>query len=595
MRIVDRFGALFRLGRRAYYPYRVQILILGLLSFLGGFFEGIGITAVIPLLTFMLNSSEQANDAISKAIRAMFNFIHIDFAPKFLLIFIVVLFFARSGAILLITYIKLQINSDYEATSRGRVLRAALRASWPYLLKEKAGQLETLLMTDVPASAGLLQKITDSVTLGTSLCIYLAIAFNISSTITILTLVLGAVFFVLMKPITWRMRVLSRARSEGYENINHFANQHMGGIKTIKALSAEELSFAMGKRSFDHIKALSVQLMFLYQVSVVTIPSLGILYIALIFGTAYRTHFLALAALPAIVYLIYRIVSYFQMMQATIQDVNVLIPHLQRVVAYEENAERHREDLGVGTRGFSFTDALRFNDVSFSYLTEEEVIRNASFTIPKGAVVGIIGPSGSGKTTCVDLMLRLLNPATGVVTLDGIDAREITLSSWRHSVSYVSQDFFLTRGTIRENIRFYDEHMTDEDVWAAAHMANIDEFIRSNPKGLDTMVGDRGVTLSAGQRQRIVIARALARKPSLLILDEATSALDNESEAHLQQVIRSLKGKVTIVVIAHRLSTIMDADILVALENGSVAETGSPQELLRDKNSYFHKVYSIHH
>jgi ATP-binding cassette subfamily C protein len=160
-------------------------------------------------------------------------------------------------------------------------------------------------------------------------------------------------------------------------------------------------------------------------------------------------------------------------------------------------------------------------------------------------------------------------------------------------VAYVSQDLFLLHDTILSNIRFYDDSITDEGVWEAARLAHVEEFIRKSPDGLDTLVGDRGIRLSAGERQRIVIARALARKPQLLILDEATSALDNESEAHIKKVIEELKGKVTIVAIAHRLSTIMGSDTLVVLFDGKLVEQGSPKALLADANSYFYKVYTI--
>ena len=190
-------------------------------------------------------------------------------------------------------------------------------------------------------------------------------------------------------------------------------------------------------------------------------------------------------------------------------------------------------------------------------------------------------------------MLRLLIPTGGSVLLDGISSKDISLSSWRKNIAYVSQDLFILHDSIRNNVRFYDDSVTDDDIWEATRLAHIDEFIRSSPQGLDTLIGDRGITISAGQRQRLVIARALARKPQLLILDEATSALDNESEAHIKRVIEELKGQLTIVAIAHRLSTIMDSDSLVVLASGRVVETGAPKQLLANTDSYFYKVYTI--
>ena len=208
-------------------------------------------------------------------------------------------------------------------------------------------------------------------------------------------------------------------------------------------------------------------------------------------------------------------------------------------------------------------------------------------------MVGLIGPSGAGKTTLVDLILRLLKSSQGSILLDGQNVDLVTIEAWRQNIGYVSQDIFLINDTIANNIRFYDYSITDEQIQTAAKMANIYDFIKFCPQGFDTMVGDRGITISAGQRQRIVIARVLARQPQILLLDEATSALDSESEDQIQQVIKDLRGRVTVLVIAHRLQTVMDCDRLLVLDGGRISEEGSPRQLLKNKDSYFFKMYNI--
>ena len=207
-------------------------------------------------------------------------------------------------------------------------------------------------------------------------------------------------------------------------------------------------------------------------------------------------------------------------------------------------------------------------------------------------MVGIIGPSGSGKTTLFDIVLRLLEPTKGALVLDGVPVSNIDINIWRKNIAYVSQDIFLINDTVRENIRFFDENVSDEDVVKAAKRAHIYDVIEKLPEGFNTKVGERGVMLSAGQRQRIAIARALARKPQLLLLDEATSALDTESEQHIQRTIQELKGKVTVCVIAHQLSTVREMDMLYVLEDGRVVESGTPDELLKEKGTYFARMYS---
>ena len=195
-------------------------------------------------------------------------------------------------------------------------------------------------------------------------------------------------------------------------------------------------------------------------------------------------------------------------------------------------------------------------------------------------MVGFIGPSGVGKTTIADLLLRLFQPQTGAIMLDDTNIQEIALNAWRNKIGYVPQEVFLLNDTIENNIRFYNDSISHEDIIMSAKMANIFETIEGLPHGFQTEVGERGVKLSGGQRQRIALARTLARKPEILILDEATSALDNESETLIQKSINGLKKKITIIIIAHRLSTVMNADHLFLLDNGKITKEGPPQELL---------------
>jgi len=259
--------------------------------------------------------------------------------------------------------------------------------------------------------------------------------------------------------------------------------------------------------------------------------------------------------------------------------------------AIEELLRRDNKPyLQNGYRQFtSLQRAIEFVSVDFGYGDESLVLQNITLTIPKGQTVALVGSSGAGKSTLADLIPRFYDPTQGDIQLDGVSLREFDITSVRQRIAMVSQDTFIFNTSVRHNIA-YGIDVEDAEVMAAAKLANAVEFIEALPKGLDTVLGDRGVRLSGGQRQRIAIARALLRNPEILILDEATSALDSVSERLIQASIEQLSVGRTVIAIAHRLSTIMRADKVVVLEQGQIIEQGTYQELLAQRG----KLWNYH-
>jgi ABC-type multidrug transport system fused ATPase/permease subunit len=221
-----------------------------------------------------------------------------------------------------------------------------------------------------------------------------------------------------------------------------------------------------------------------------------------------------------------------------------------------------------------------FDHVQFGYGKEDPVLRDVSFVIRKGQMVGIVGPTGSGKSTVVSLIPRFYDSTAGRVMIDGTDIRNFTLAGLRRHIGFVLQDTVLFRGTIAENIAYGRPGATRDEIVRAAVLANADEFIDKMPQGYDTPVGDRGLTLSGGQRQRIGIARAIIRDTPILILDEPTAALDSESEGKVVEALERLMRGRTVIMIAHRLSTIRDAHQIIVLKDGVVAENGTHERLI---------------
>ena len=235
---------------------------------------------------------------------------------------------------------------------------------------------------------------------------------------------------------------------------------------------------------------------------------------------------------------------------------------------------------------------IKFENVSFSYKEGVPVLKNINLTVPVGSTLALVGNSGGGKSTVVNLLPRFYDVQQGCVRFDGQDVRELTLSSLREQIAVVFQDNFLFSGTIRENILIGRKGASEADLQAAVKNAHLEDFIASLDKGLDTELGERGLTLSGGQRQRVAIARAFIRNAPVVVLDEATSALDNKSEAIVQKALDNLMKNRTVFVIAHRLSTVVNADKIVVLNGGEIVEQGTHEELLKLENGAYRALYN---
>jgi subfamily B ATP-binding cassette protein MsbA len=235
---------------------------------------------------------------------------------------------------------------------------------------------------------------------------------------------------------------------------------------------------------------------------------------------------------------------------------------------------------------------IEFDHVAFAYDPSAPVLTDVSFKVKAGQMVGVVGPTGCGKSTVVSLIPRFYDPTAGTVRIDGADIRDYKKSPLRDQIGYVLQEPGLFAGSVRDNIAYGKAGVTDEQIREAAKLANADEFIAKMPHGYDTMIGERGETLSGGQRQRIGIARAIIRNNPILILDEPTAALDTESEKLVIDALENLMKGRTVLTIAHRLSTIRDADKIVVLKDGVVAEEGSHDQLLA-RGGVYAELYRI--
>ncbi len=592
MKTVDKIGGVISLFRKAFKRHTKKLILMTILGFVGGFFGGIGIGVIIPLFYIITNQSGAGTDSISKIISKAFAYVHLTPSLPTIITLMIFLFAAKAVFLYIANYLSSRIHVDYELETRERLFKKTLETDWPYLMNQKIGYLDSVLMNDVGGISGALNSLSASILIGTSLITYAIIAINISVPITLTTLGLGLVLFISLKPIFYKVRKLTKKTSDTIKEVSHHINQHIIGGKTIKSMSLEKNVLEQGVHYFEDLKDIRMK-QYKYSLLFNTfLEPISLLFIIIIFLTSYRNPAFNIVTFVAIIYLVQKMFTFVQSIQGKFNTINESLPLINVLVNYERELDKNQEFKG-GNKKFKFDKTLKFQNVTFEYYNGQKIINSLNLSIDKGEIVGVVGPSGAGKTTIIDLALRLLRPGQGEIMIDGLNVDEIDQKSWRNSIGYVSQDIFLLNDTIENNIRFYNNSLNHKDIVEASKSANIYDFTETLPDKFQTLVGERGVHLSGGQRQRIVLARILARKPQILVLDEATSALDNESEYKIQEAIKNLRGKLTILIVAHRLSTVMNSDKILVLKDGIIAEEGSPQELLSNEQSYFYKNYNI--
>jgi ABC-type multidrug transport system fused ATPase/permease subunit len=408
---------------------------------------------------------------------------------------------------------------------------------------------------------------------------------NISPLMTLFILLPMSIFgFVTMKAFSY-IRPIFRERGKITADVTGRLTETLNGIRVIKGFNAENQEIRIFEKGVDNLfqnvkKSLtSTSFVTSSGAFLVGLASVGIMALSGYFKLT-SGEFLQFT-----MFMVFMIAPIVQMSNIGSQ-LTEAFAGLDRT---EELMNMSVEDDGT-VRTIKIEDMkgnIKFNNVSFAYEEGKEVVRNISFDAPSGSVTALVGTSGSGKTTIAGLAASFLNPQSGMITIDGIDLSTVSLNSYRSNLGVVLQDDFLFEGTIRENILYPRPDSSEDQLQEAVKAAHVNEFTDRFELGLNTVIGERGVKLSGGQRQRVAIARAILANPRILILDEATSNLDTESESFIQESLRSLmKGRTTFV-IAHRLSTIRQADQILVVEGGNIAERGKHDELIASKGRYF--------
>lgn len=571
-----------------YGKYKVHLVTLVVLGMLGAVLDGIAINIAIPSLSFLTNPNTVPTDVISRTVATCFAFFHVSFTFRHLITFITALLFVRAVVLVIFGYLRGWVTGDFLATESMEVLNLTLASSWPYLLSQKIGHMQTSLSRDVQRSSNLLEALSQFVQSSTGFLMYLLIALNISPTTTLFTIGAGATLALLIRPFLKRTQRIGQEMAETDRTVSQFVTEHLINMKAVKALGVEEKVKTTGQRLFEHLHVLYTRMSFIRSLSTSFFQPFAMIFVIILFTFTYTSGSFNLIPFAATLYLIQKIFTYLESSQASLGGTRELIPYAIHLDEFKQALVRAQEEVADGGNPFSLNESIHFDAVTFGY-GEKNVLKDFTLAIEAGKTTALIGPSGSGKTSIADLLLRLFTVEEGFIRFDGMSIAEVSLSSLRSNIGYVTQEPFLLNASIADNIRFYRESVTDEDIYEGLRKAHLTQVVEALPYGIETIVGDRGTLLSGGQRQRIALARVLAGSPAVLILDEATSALDRDSEQQIQKAIDELRGRLTVIVIAHRLQTIENADSIVVLEQGSVVEQGTPAELLSNLNSYYAK------
>ena len=407
-----------------------------------------------------------------------------------------------------------------------------------------------------------------------------------------LTLTVAAVAPLLALVIArFGLRIKKRAerRQEAQADMTQRLLEILAGIKIVKAFKAQEgeaRGFAADNLKYFKRNLKVVKNRSLARAAVELLSNVIGVFVLLVGVAALLAGLwgLTLGALVTFVLLMARAYRPMRDLSRAWTRLQEAVPSAARFFEVLDQTEETPDPPGAAVLT-GVRSAIRLRNVSFSY-GREPVLKNVSVDVKAGQMVAIVGKTGSGKTTLADLLLRLYDPDAGAIEVDGLDLRTVQRGSWLDHVAVVTQDPFLFSGTIRENILYGRPGASEADLLAAARAAHVDEFVAKLTSGYDTDVGDAGTALSGGQRQRITIARAILKKPDVLIFDEATSALDAESERFVQDAINALLSGSTTFVIAHRLSTVRHADKILVLRDGQIAELGTHDALMAKGGVY---------
>ncbi|MEW6530039.1 MAG: ABC transporter ATP-binding protein [Thermodesulfobacteriota bacterium] len=546
------------------YPLRTAV-VFGLLV-LAGLSEGFGIAGLLPLLGILLGDGASAAGPLAHRVRAVLGMV--DLEPTLsVLLFVIVAALALKSALYLLAMTAGGFSAAHlERDLRVSLVRALFKARWSHFLSLPTGTLANAVTTEASRSSHAYILMCTLMSDLVVVAVYGALALLISWQVTLAAATCGLAIFLLLKGL---IRVAREAGVKVTDSLNALSGGLVDGIrviKTLKAMACEQLLAPFIARESETLKQaerlywLSTHGLVALQEPLMVVVLAAGLYASV---TIWQVPFENIMILGL---LFWRTTSRINVLQRNYQNILVFESAFWSLRDLFHKAEEAEETVGAGNPP-TLNQGIRLERVSFAHDNSGPVFKDITLTIRVGRFTAIAGPSGSGKSTLANLVVGLFRPQAGRVLIDSVPLEELDLSAWRGMIGYVPQEVILFHDTVHANVTLGDPALTRDDAEAALKAAGAWDFVSGLEAGMDTLVGERGTKLSGGQRQRIAIARALVRKPRLLILDEVTTALDPLTEEAICKTLKDLSGRITILAVSHQPALVEAADQVYRLQH----------------------------
>lgn len=558
---------------------KVKIAFLGVMVLIGGVLETLGVSVILPLVTAILDTDALAKNQWVILICDLLGLEDMTQFILFMLITIIIVFAVKNAYLLLLAYVQSKFVNRNQAKTVSYLLEEYLNRPYEFYLNADIPTVFRTIDGDVPKVFTILMELlllATEVVVSLCLCIFLLIQ-DPQMTFVIAGIMFGMTI-IIMKILKPKLHKMGREAQTLQSRMGKWRLQSIYGIKDVKVLNKEDY-FA---ESFDKYAAMNAKLTSRYAVLnnaprllIETVSIAGVLLymaISIINGNELTS---LVSSITAFAVAAIRLLPSVNRINTHITNIAFFEPSLNYVYEnvdfsdyqmYGKYQGKHKSNGG----DLEAIGDIKLENITYAYPnTEKKILNQANMVFPIGKSIGVMGPSGSGKTTAIDILLGLLEIQEGKITCNGQDIFE-NYGTWLSHIGYIPQAIFLTDDSIRENIAFgvSKDNMNEERIWEVLEEAQLKTFVEQLPDGLDTTIGERGVRISGGQRQRLGIARALYHNPEILVFDEATSALDNDTETAIMEAIDSFHGKKTLIIIAHRLRTIENCDIIYKIEEG---------------------------